>query len=69
MQTVSEEFKTAIASPSPEFKSRITFPDLALDDYQVRSINLDSLLVGSEDFEIGTAPMDMVQIELVYAPD
>lgn len=69
MQTVSEEFKTAIASPSPEFKSRITFPGLALDDYQVRSINLDSLLVGSEDFEIGMAPMDMVQIELVYAPD
>ena len=69
MQHVSEEFKTAIASPSPGFKSRITFPDLVLDDYQVRSINLDSLLVGSEDFEIGMAPMDMVQIELVYAPD
>ena len=69
MQNVSEEFKTAIASPSPDFKSRITFPDLVLDDYQVRSINLDSLLVGGDDFEIGTAPMDMVQIELVCAPD
>ena len=50
MQNVSEEFKTAIMSPSPEFESRITFPDLALDDYQVRSINLDSLLVGGDDF-------------------
>ena len=69
MQNVSEEFKTAIASPSPKLKSRIIFPDLVLDDYRVRSINLNSLLVGSEDFEIGTASMDMVQIELVYAPD
>jgi len=65
VQNVSEEFKTAIASPSPEFESRITFPDLVLDDCQVRSINLDSLLVGGDDFEIGTAPMDMVKVELV----
>lgn len=65
MQNVSEEFKATIASPSPEFKSRITFPGLVLDDYQIKSINLDSLLVGGDDFEIGTAPMDMVKVELV----
>jgi hypothetical protein len=65
VQNVSEEFKATIASPSPEFKSRITFPGLVLDDYQVKSINLDSLLVGGDDFEIGTAPMDMVKVELV----
>lgn len=69
MQNVSEEFKTAIASPSPEFKSRITFPDLVLDDYQVKSITLDSLLVGGDDFEIGTAPMDMVKIEIIEPAD
>jgi len=65
VQNVSEEFKQAISQPSREIKSRITFPDLALDDYQVRSINLNSLLVGSDDFEIGTAPMDMVKIEII----
>jgi hypothetical protein len=65
VQNVSEEFKQAISQPSREIESRITFPDLALDDYQVRSINLNSLLVGGDDFEIGTAPMDMVKVELV----
>ena len=65
MQNVSEEFKQAISQPSREIESRITFPDLVLDDYQVRSINLNSLLVGGDDFEIGTAPMDMVKVELV----
>lgn len=65
MQNVSEEFKQAISQPSREIESRITFPDLVLDDYQVRSINLNSILVGSDDFEIGTAPMDMVKIEIV----
>jgi len=65
VQNVSEEFKQAISQPSREIESRITFPDLVLDDYQVRSINLNSLLVGSDDFEIGTAPMDMVKVELV----
>jgi len=65
VQNVSEEFKTAIMSPSPEFESRITFPGLALDDVQIKTIELNSLLVGSDDFEIGTAPMDMVKVELV----
>lgn len=65
MQNVSEEFKTAIASPSPEFQSRITFPGLILDDVQIKAIELNSLLVSGDDFEIGTAPMDMVKVELV----
>jgi hypothetical protein len=69
VQNVSEEFKTAIMSPSPEFESRITFPSLALDDVQIKTIELNSLLVSGNDFEIGTAPMDMVKIELVYDPD
>ena len=69
MQNVSEEFKQEISQPSREIESRITFPDLVLDDYQVKSINLDSLLVGSDDFEIGTAPMDMVKIEIIEPAD
>jgi len=69
VQNVSEEFKQEISQPSREIESRITFPDLVLDDYQVKSINLDSLLVGSDDFEIGTAPMDMVKIEIIEPAD
>lgn len=65
MQNVSEEFKTAIKEPSPEYESRITFPDLTLDDVPIKSIELNSLLVSGNDFEIGTAPMDMAKVELV----
>ena len=65
MQNVSEEFKQAISQPSREIESRITFPDLVLDDYQIKSISLNSILVGGDDFEIGTAPMDMAKIEIV----
>ena len=65
MQNVSEQFKTAIKSPSPEYECRITFPDLMLDDVQMKSINLDSTLVSGSDFEIGTAPMDMVKVEII----
>ena len=69
MQNVSEQFKTEIKQPSREIKSRITFPDLVLDDDQIRKIDIDSAFVGSDDFEIGTAPMDMVKVELIEEKD
>ena len=69
MINTSEDYKEVIKQPAREIKSRITFPDLVLDDYQVRSINLNSLLVSGDDFEIGTAPMDMVKIEIIEPAD
>ncbi len=69
MKNVSEQFKNAIKQPSREIKSRITFPGLVLDSSHIRSIELDSLLIGTNDFEIGTAPMDMVKIEIIEPAD
>lgn len=69
MQIVSEEFKTAISKPSREIKSRITLPELTLDDDNIQIINLDSSLVFGEDFEIGTTPMATVKIELIFSPE
>lgn len=63
------EFKQAIKEPAREIKSKITFPDLLLDEYQIQSIEINSSLVFSEDFEIGTAPMDTCNIELIEEPD
>jgi hypothetical protein len=69
MQAVSEQFKIAITQPSREIKSRITFPDLILDDTTIQRIEWDSTLIGVDDFEIGTAPMDMVNVSLLYEVD
>lgn len=69
MQNVSEHLKTAISQPSREIESRITFPSLILNDYQIQKIGIESALIGSDDFEIGTAPMDMVKVELVAEDD
>ena len=65
MQYVSEQFKTAMHQLSREMKSRIIFPDLILDDTVIQRIEWDSTLIGMDDFEIGTAPMDMVRIRLI----
>ena len=65
MQNVTEQFKTAIRQLSREIKSRITFPDLILDDTVIQRIEWDSTLIAMDDFEIGTAPMDMVRIRLI----
>ncbi len=65
MQNVSEQFKTAIHQLSREIKSRITFPSLTLDDTVIQRIEWDSTLIAMDDFEIGTAPMDMVRIRLI----
>lgn len=69
MQNVSEQFKVAISQPSREIASKITFPDLVLDDYHIQKIDLDSALISDNDFEIGVAPMDMVRIELIEDND
>jgi hypothetical protein len=69
MQPVSEQFKNAISQLSRELKARITFPGLVLEDDNIQSIEWDSTLVGADDFEIGTAPMDMVRINLVSEVD
>jgi hypothetical protein len=69
MQNVSEQFKVAISQPSREIASKITFPDLVLDDYHIQKIDLDSALISDNDFEIGAAPMDVVRIELIEDND
>ena len=69
MQSVSEQFKTAIKEPSREIKSRITFPGLVLDDETIQRIEWDSTLIGSDDFEIGTAPMGIAKIEIISEAD
>ncbi|MBS4534968.1 hypothetical protein GOQ29_04970 [Clostridium sp. D2Q-14] len=65
MQNVSEEFKQAIKEPARELKSKIELPGLTITDKNISKIDLDSSLVFSEDFEIGTAPMDTSKIELI----
>lgn len=69
MQNTSEQFKLAISQPDREMVSRITFPDFILNDEQIQRIEWDSTIVGQTDFEIGTAPMDMVNINLIHEVD
>ncbi len=69
MQNVSNDFKDAVIDPAPSYQSRIAFPDLVLDDIEVKSIGWDSTFVSGNDFTIGLAPMDIVKIELVQDID
>ena len=64
MQNVSNDFENAIRSVGREFKAKINFPDLELDDENIVGFEIDSKLTFDEDFEVGTAPMDKVKVEL-----
>lgn len=63
---MSEEFKQAIKEPARELTCKVTFIDLDITDENIMNINIDSSLIFSEDFEIGTASMDTCKIELIY---
>src|SRR5690554_2972852 len=54
-----------IAQPSRKISGKITFPGLILDDTQIKNIEHSSALVHGEGFEIGTAPMGVIIIELI----
>ena len=67
MYTVSEAYKKAISQPSRELRSRMTIlgEDIVLDDDNIQSIVFDSAIVAGNDFEIGTAIMGSVDIQLI----
>ncbi len=65
MQNTSERYKMEIAQPSRKISGKITFPGLILDDTQIKNIEHSSALVHGEGFEIGTAPMGVIIIELI----
>lgn len=65
MFEVSNQFKEAISKLGRILKSRITFSDLTLDDINISSIGVDSGIISSDDFEIGTAIMKTSKIELI----
>jgi hypothetical protein len=67
MYTVSEAYKKAISQPSRELRSRMAIlgEDIVLDDDNIQSIVFDSAIVAGNDFEIGTAIMGSVDIQLI----
>lgn len=56
-------FATEILQPSREFSARLVFDSFTLEDDKIISIGLNQALM-SENFEIGTAFADVVEIEL-----
>jgi hypothetical protein len=69
MVTVTNAFKTAIAQPSRTLKSRLTIGANIINDGYVQSITHDHAIITEDDFEIGTAVMATVAIELLNKDD
>lgn len=65
MLPVSEAFKNKINSLNRDFECRVIFNNLTLDNNHVQSIEYSSSIIESGDFEIGTANMAMVEIEVI----
>jgi hypothetical protein len=64
MYNVTSAFKTAIVQPSRHLKSRITLGENIITDEYIQSITWDCSIIPGDNFEVGTAPMSTVEIEL-----
>lgn len=65
MYAVSDEYKSAIGSTERAFRARITVGGKVYEQDVISNIVYNSALTLSEDFEIGTAIMATVKIELL----
>ena len=63
MVTTSADFKTAIKAPSRKIVGRMSFPNVAVNEKIIQSIEIENNLA-SEDFTIGIAAMSMASVEL-----
>lgn len=63
MVTTSADFKTAIKAPSRKIVGRMSFPNDAVNEKIIQSIEIENNLT-SEDFTIGIAAMSMASVEL-----
>lgn len=65
MLPVSDAFKNAIIEPSREFRAKVIFNNMELDDDNIQSVEYSNSIVESEDFEIGTACMATMDLEIL----
>ncbi|MDU5108901.1 MAG: hypothetical protein E6248_00525 [Clostridium sp.] len=65
MYSVSDKFVDAIKKPSRYIKSKITIGDTVIEGEDISNYTLEDKLVTGEDFEIGTAIMTILDIDLI----
>ena len=65
MYSVSNKFIDAITKPSRYIKSKITIGDTVIEGEDISNFTLEDKLVTGEDFEIGTAIMTILDIDII----
>lgn len=65
MYSVSDKFIESISKPSRDIKSKITIGDTVIEGEDISNYTLEDKLVTGEDFEIGTAIMTILDVDLI----
>jgi len=65
MYSVSDKFIETISKPSRYIKSKVTIGDIVIEGEDISNYTLEDKLVTGEDFEIGTAIMTILDIDLI----